>query len=177
MENLCGDYEENYKAELEKSIMIKIQGAFSCLLSELGSNELFKMLIKDKARVRISLEKINSDIAGSIIKAVNCGTKIISFAESSAMPDIIGEANYREFVAFPTISLFKSVENSIENSLIHICPRCSIQLERYGLIDAIGHHVENKNYIEILKDSNYKFVGHNCINRKNVDELYEIRLR
>ena len=176
-DSLCGNYEENYKSEFENGTMINIQGAFSSLLSEFGFHRLFKMLIKDKAGVKANLEMLNFEIAGNIREAANRGTKIISFAEPSAMPSLMGDHNYKEFVADYVISLFRSVENSTGNSLIHICPRCSILLEEYGLVDVAEYCADHRDYIDILKDSDLKFVGHNCMNQKNVEKLYEIRLR
>lgn len=166
-----------------EDIMLKMQGPFSILLSLVGGDQLFKWLCKYKNEINYSLDKITDAISDYATEAINKGVRIISLADPSAMADLLGEKKYKEFSAKYLISFLNKIEPYLENSLVHLCPRTSIILEKYGFVTSEIIYYERGNYaqalIELAQHSTVKFVGHRCVNAETVknDKIYVLKLR
>jgi hypothetical protein len=172
----CIDDSEN------KDICLKVSGSFSKLLSAVSSNVLFKWMRKYEAEILDALDKINDNLFWYIINAINMGVKIISYAEPSAMPDVLGEKNYKKFVADFTVKLMKKLEVYLCGSIMHLCPRTSAVLENYGYITSKCYFFDIQNYAKtLLAISQYneiKFIGHRCINAEYAknNNIYKLSL-
>ncbi len=166
-----------------EDIVLKVLGPFSSLLERIDSNTLFKWLYKHKNEMHSALEKIMEDLADYINTAIDKGANIISIAEPSAMVEVIGEVCYKEFVILYMVKLLKEIEANMNKSIVHICPRSSIYLERYGFA-AIEELLYSSNsygqaLIDLAKNKDIKFIGHRCINAEDakVDKIYVLRLK
>jgi|GEM_PF-2228735 len=165
----------------DEDIILRVLGPFSTLLQSLGSNTLFKWLFKYKNQVHSALTIVTEAQVAYINSALREGVNIISFAEPSAMEEVIGEKCYREFVMDYTIKLLKSIEANLDKSILHICPKTSYQLERYGVITSEVLNYCGNSYaqalIELAQNNNIKYIGHRCINAEHVkvDKIYVLK--
>lgn len=182
----CG---EQFKAVLKsielagnEDIILRVLGPFSALLENIGSNTFFKWLSKHKSEMHYALQEITEAQAAYIHSALGKGVNIISFAEPSAMVEVIGERRYREFVVYYTVKLLKKIEANLNKSVVHICPKTSYQLEMYGFLNREELSYRCNSYaqalIEIAQNNNIKFIGHRCINAElaKVDKIYVLKL-
>lgn len=166
----------------DEQIILRVLGPFSALMENIDSNTLFKWLYKYKNDMHLGLEIITEALAAYIKSALSKGASIISFAEPSAITEVIGEARYREFVISYTVRLLKEIEASLDKSIVHICPRTSYQLEKYGLTASETLSCSSDSYaqalIELSQNNNIKYIGHRCINAENakVDKIYMLKL-
>ncbi|OGO79545.1 MAG: hypothetical protein A2Y23_09775 [Clostridiales bacterium GWB2_37_7] len=180
---------EDLKAALEsieladnEDIILRVLGPFSALLENVDTNTLFKWLCKHKSEMHFALEKTTETLAAYINSALNKGVNIISFAEPSALAEVIGEDRYKEFIIYYTVKLLKEIEANLDKSIVHICPRTSFQLERYGFVtrEVISYCSDSygKALLELAQNNNIKYIGHRCINAENtkVDKIYVLKL-
>jgi hypothetical protein len=164
-----------------EDIILRVLGPFSALLENVDSNTLFKWLCKHKNETHFALNKITEGLTAYINSALNKGADIISLAEPSAMAEVIGEGHYREFVIYYTVKLLREIEANLDKSIVHICPKISYQLERYGFAAREVLSYSSNSYAQALAElaqSNIKYIGHRCINAENtkVDEIYVLKL-
>lgn len=161
-----------------EDIMLKVQGPFSCLLSVVGSNTLFKWMGKSQEEVERALDKITDGLANYMKEAVKKGVNIISLADPSGMVKILGENNYKRFVAKYIIKLLKKIAPYLEHAIVHLCPLTSMPLEKYGFITTQTYYYDRSNYaqalIELAHYETIHFIGHRCINAENIsnDKVY-----
>lgn len=180
---------EEFRATLEsidlagnEEIILRVLGPFSALLQNVDSNTLFKWLYKHKNEMHFALNKITEALTSYINSALNKGVNIISLAEPSALAEVIGEERYREFVIYYTDKLLKEIEENLDKSIVHICPRTSYQLERYGFVTRKVLSYCSDSYaqalVELAQNNNIKYIGHRCINAENtkVDKIYVLKL-
>lgn len=179
---------EEFKVTLEsielagnEDIILRVLGPFSALLQNIDSNTLFKWLYKHKNEMHFALKKITEALAAYINTALSKGVSIISLAEPSAMPEVIGEGCYREFVIYYTVKLLKEIEANLNESIVHICPKTSYQLEKYGFMAEEALSYCSNSYaqalIELAHNNNIKYIGHRCINAEHVkvDKIYVLK--
>lgn len=164
-----------------EDVILRVLGPFSALLQNIDSNTLFKWLYKHKSEMHFALNKITEALVSYINTALSKGANIISLAESSAMADVIGENRYREFVIYYTVKLLRNIEPNLTKSIVHICPRTSYQLERFGFaaretISCCNSY--GQALIELSQNNNIKYVGGRCINAEHakVDKIYALKL-
>lgn len=166
----------------KEDVILRVLGSFSALLENVDSNTLFKWLCKHKNEMHLALKKITEAQITYINSALDKGVNIISLAEPSAMAEIIGEGRYREFVTYYTVKLLKGIEANLDKSIVHICPKTSYQLERYGFVTGEVLSCCSNSYaqalIELTQNNNIKYIGHRCINAEHaeVDKIYVLKL-
>lgn len=163
-----------------EKIIYRVQGPFSCLIGIFGSKLVFKWLVKNQTEIKNALEKITQGLTDYLLKIICKGVKIISFADPSGMPDILGERFYREFVASYDLKLLLKLEEVAKNSIIHICPLTSLNLERYGYLRAEMMSTKGdmllQELISIVCNEKILITGHSCINNEeiNIGHLYKL---
>lgn len=165
-----------------EDVILRVLGPFSTLLQNVDSNTLFKWLYKHKDEMHFALNKITEALTAYINAAISNGVSIISLAEPSALAEVIGEERYREFIIYYTVKLLKEIEANLDKSIVHICPRTSYELERYGFVSKEVFSYGCSSYAQALIDmtqaNNIKFIGHRCINAENsnADKIYVLKL-
>lgn len=148
-------------------VLLNISGAFSTLLSLTGSNFLFRRLIKSESEIMESIDRISGYTSAWIYEAVSHGVRVFSFADPSALPEVIGEKLYFQYSVGAACRLMKQADAYFDKAVMHICPRTSFALEKYRLCSSEKYTGEPGSVIEnLLTFSNNKevhFTGHICI--------------
>lgn len=148
-------------------ILLKVSGAFSALLSVMGSESLFRQLTRPEAEIADAIGRVNAHTAGLIRRAVPQGVRILSFADPSALPEVIGERRYLHDSLEAGYRLFRSVDPFLNSAVMHLCPRISSALESLGLCACESRPRRHESLLAELLDQSRRpdvhFTGHLCI--------------
>jgi len=159
-------------------IMLKVNGAFSTLLSLTGSEFLFRQMIKSETEITAAINRINTNTVTFIKEAVLHGVNIISYADPSAVSEVIGEKLHYKYSIKATYDFMCLARPYLSGSIMHLCPRTSFALEKYMLCFFDKHHNSHNNLINELlvlsQCEDIHFTGHVCVNADKhlTDELY-----
>lgn len=163
----------------ERPVMLNVQSAYSVLRTATEQRTLYSWLIRNRSEVHSALNSITSGLAGYITEALRCGGKVISISDPWARVEIIGENRYREYAAEYQIRLLRLLKGiSVSHGVIHVCPHCSLRLEKYGYVAARRENFEQKPYQEVLLEaaSDFVIVGHICIHSPFAEEFYRLEI-
>ncbi|MGN1410496.1 MAG: GNAT family N-acetyltransferase [Eubacteriales bacterium] len=156
---------ENVRTE---SIMLKVQAPFSALMMLLGSDRAFRWICAYPAQMHRALRTLTEKTEEFCIEAISKGMSIVSLADPSGMLELLGEKRYKEFCAFYVVLLVRRLSPYLDNAAVHICPRTSLLLEKFGLLQSENCRYDSENYagavLELSKKSSDRILGHKCIN-------------
>ena len=162
---------ENAKPE---AVMLKVQAPFSALMLLTGSDRAFQWICSYPAEMHRALRTLTERTAGFCIEAIARGTPLLSLADPSGMPELLGKRRYEEFCAFYTLLLLRKLYPHLEQAVAHICPRTSLVLEKLGLLHAEVRRTRTDRYadavLELAADSTVRWLGHRCINAEQTAE-------
>lgn len=111
---------------------------------------LFKSLRREKAAIQSALELITDGLTEYIRQAAQRGVKIISFADPTALIEIMGTRNYMEFSGKYCVKLLKVLQSTADHLVVHVCGRNSAALESCGLTIHRTRFCEAENYWNAL---------------------------
>ena len=164
-QNLCGSSQHEH-LEYEE-----VQAPFSALMESIGSNRALKWICKYPQDMHRMLRMLTEQTYISCKEMTVKGVPVISLADPSAIPELMGEKRYQEFAAFYVILLLKKLFPYLDKTVIHLCPRTSLLLEKSGLVRAKVFHYENGDYADAVltcaKDKEIRILGHRCIHTEN----------
>jgi|AGTN01.2.fsa_nt_gi Uroporphyrinogen-III decarboxylase len=148
-------------------VMLAVQSPYSVLAAVTEPPLLLRWLIAEPFEVKSALERITEGLGEYIKAAVASGADIVSLADPYALPEVLGNARYMEFVAAYMTRLLRMLVNSLERGVVHICPRSSLVLERLGCLVSRKAVCPPGRYedqlLRLSRDNSVWFVGHRCI--------------
>lgn len=154
-----------------ENVILNVEGPFTIISSLIDSTIFYKAIRKN----REVIDKFIGVIEDSIIKyakeGVKRGAKIISYGDPVGTLDLVGPKVFKEVSAKASIRILKTLENEIDNALIHVCGKASCGIYNIELSDEEKiSYDENSTYgqglISVLKKRpDIKIVGHACIKR------------
>jgi uncharacterized 2Fe-2S/4Fe-4S cluster protein (DUF4445 family) len=158
----------------EEKIVLEVAGPFSILSALIDPINLYKYRRKNKELLFNVLNDIADSLADYTIACIERGVDIISFADTEGAMELVGEAFYKEIVGLTIYHYLKKVSPHLKNALIHLCGKTSYSMQKAGFMIAKVYRVEeNKAYMQLLfelaNNKKYKFIGHNCIHKQQLD--------
>lgn len=159
-----------------ETVCLAVEGPFTIANSLMDTALFYKFLRKEKERMNDFFKLLENDIAKYILKGIDKGANIISYADPVGTVDIVGPKVYREVSGRITYNILKALEGNLKNSVIHICGKTSTSLESIGLAENIPIEIPNDiPYGQILKNidfskSGIKFIGNWCIKRSGLNK-------
>ena len=153
-----------------KNVALSVEGPFTIASSLIDPTVLFKGIRKNKGVIQEFMSIIEDSIVKYILKGIESGAKIISYADPVGSMDIVGPKVYKEISGPVSLNILKRVEKHLDGTIVHVCGKTSTALEKLGLVEASPVTVEaHINYGEalstLLSNNNIKFLGHMCIKR------------
>jgi len=156
-------------------LLLPVSGAFSLLVAVAGSDFLFRNLKKSQPLLLQAIKELNVITAKRVINAIQCGVKLISFSDPSALTEVIGEKMVIQYSVEPTYEWMKLIAPSLTNSIVHICPRLSFLLEKEQLCQTEMYQCCGESLsFELLslgKRKEIAFTGHVCIHAKQCQKI------
>ncbi len=155
---------------LANLLALKICGPFTVLSLLLDLKEIFKGLNSQKKLIETALEKIEEGLLSYALAGIGNGARIISFAEPTGGPEIVGPKIYQSVCGKASFNFLKKLEKHLGGGIVvHLCGRTSLALEKTGCLKAesIGVKPDLKYaeaVSELLKSPDVKFIGHGCLN-------------
>jgi uroporphyrinogen-III decarboxylase len=151
-----------------EKVCLDVTGPISLATSIMDSQIFYKSVRKDKGKIDKLMEVIEDSIVEFMLKAVELGVDVISYADPTGTIDIVGPKIYRDLSGQSTYRILKRVENKLGNTVIHICGKTSTSLEAIELLEIEKIEAEGNNYFEMLarikEDRNdIRFIGHWCM--------------
>ncbi|XOQ17169.1 MAG: Uroporphyrinogen decarboxylase HemE [Sporanaerobacter sp.] len=154
-----------------ETVVLNVEGPFTIINSLVDLRIFYKAIRKDKEMVNEVLKNMEANIVKYMKEGINRGAKIISYGDPLGAEDIVGPKIYKEFSGKSTYKILKTIENELDESIIHICGKTSTVFQNMGFVEShpiqfkeditYGHAIEY--ILENRKD--IKFIGHNCIKR------------
>lgn len=161
----------------DEPVMLRLSGPFSAFFSAAGTDATFRWLRKNSPEVKQSLERIADGLAEYASVAAEKGARIISVADPCAMIQVLGEKAYREFAAAYLVRMLKGILPRARESVVHLCPRASRQLQESGYVTVREISVPQSCYADALLRAAPMTLdcaaGHRCVNMEQaaVDTL------
>lgn len=157
-----------YISEVEdEAAPLRISGAFSVLASLIQPMTLYRAMKRSPGILHQALERINAWLIDYASAALRAGVAIISFADPCGLCELVGKENFISFAAKYQCAFLTALEPQLTHSLIHICGKNSVDLERCGLIRSEKLASTQQSYgKEVLlraQDESFAFCGHGCI--------------
>lgn len=149
-------------------VALNVEGPFTILTLLIDNLTIYRGLRKQENVIHNALLTIQNSVRKYIIKGIEKGARIISYADPSGDIDVIGPAIYRKLSGEISYNLIKSLEGYLDNSIIHLCARTSFPFEKLGYCKSNPIMVKkNIKYGEaicnLLDDKNVKILGHKCM--------------
>ena len=103
-----------------------------------------------------------------ILAAANLGVEVISYADPAGQLEIVGPQGYKQVSGRSTYRILKRVEGKLTGTIIHLCGRTSLSLEKGQFCAAKPQKVpDGLTYGSILCDAvkmgGGKLLGHYCL--------------
>ncbi|WFD11111.1 uroporphyrinogen decarboxylase family protein [Tepidibacter hydrothermalis] len=154
-------------------VSLNVEGPFTIISSLIDQRSFYKGIRKNKEIIDNCIKVVEDSIVKYILEGIKRGANIISYADPCGSIDIVGPKIYKEISGKSTYKILKRVEDRLEDSIIHICGKTSIGLQKLDFIEACSmNHNENCTYGDaicgLLKDKEINIIGHNCIKKTNL---------
>lgn len=162
-------------------VMLRAQAPFSALMLCVNSRRMFSWLCRYPAAMQAALERIAERTAGALQEALDSGIGIVSLADPSAMPELLGEECYLRFAADMLVRELHRLEPP-RGALVHLCPRASRALEERGCLSARVIEAKPGNYplaaLDMAQREGVTLLGHRCVNCEwsSDTRMYALRL-
>lgn len=153
-------------------VALNIEAPFTILTLLIDNLTIYRGLIRQSDIIYNALLTIQNSIRKYIISSLEKGARIISYADPSGDINIIGPEIYKKFSGYMSYGLIKSLEDYIDNSIIHLCARTSLPFEKSGFCRSTPVEIKKditygEAICSVLDEKNIKVLGHNCINCSN----------
>ena len=162
-------------------VMLRAQAPFSALMLRVNSRRMFSWLCRYPAAMQAALERIAERTAGALQEALDSGIGIVSLADPSAMPELLGEERYLRFAADMLVRELHRLEPP-RGALVHLCSRASRALEERGCLSARVIEAKPGNYplaaLGMAQREGVTLLGHRCVNCEwsSDTRMYALRL-
>jgi len=153
---------ENIEIELlSKAKAYSLDGIFTTLISFVEMSKILRFMRKDVDKLEIVFEKIERNFI-LFLETLNLnGVRHFSYADPSAMPEILGK-HHEKWIVERFVNLLKKLSHL--DIVIHVCPI---------LFNDLKKRLDMKNYPvksyqdEFFSEKGFKVVGGSCIKNKN----------
>lgn len=149
-------------------VAVRIEAPFTVLAMLMDFSHICVMAQKKPQVIEAALEKISAGTINYINAVREAGAKVISFADPSGNPGLVGEAFYHEFCGKYTKQVMLAVQPSMADGVIHLCGRSSAALYVTGMIDIEPWGSPAATYGESIlaaaEAADVFYVGHGCMN-------------
>jgi hypothetical protein len=146
---------------VSKAKVYLLDGIFTTLTSFVEMSKILRLMRKDVKKLEMAFEKIEK-IFILFIETMNLnGVRHFSYADPSAMPEILGK-HHEKWIVERFINLLDKLSHL--NIVIHICPILFHDLKKR--LDMKNKKVESYQD-EFFKEKGFKVVGGSCIKNKN----------
>ena len=147
--------------EVSKAKVYSIDGIFTTLISFVEMSKVLRLMRKDREKLERAFEKIERNFI-LFLETLNLnGVRHFSYADPSAMPEILGR-HHERWIVERFINLLDRLSHL--DIVIHICPI---------LFNDLKKRLDMKNYPvdsyqdEFFNEKGFKVVGGSCIKNKN----------
>jgi uncharacterized 2Fe-2S/4Fe-4S cluster protein (DUF4445 family) len=161
---------ENTRENLPKNV-IDLPGPFAVLGYMISPVTLYSCAKKCRQSLDKALSLITENMVSYAKDAIDCGAKIISYADPAGELEHVGASFYRDFPGKYNQMFFTKIEPYLKEALIHICGKTSISMEKAGLMLSRPYRMDGSmDYLDVLfeeaKQRKVNYIGHACINMK-----------
>ncbi|BAH05684.1 uroporphyrinogen decarboxylase family protein [Clostridium kluyveri] len=153
-------------------VALNVEAPFTILTLLIDNLTIYRGLNRQSDIIYNALLTIQNSIRKYIIRALEKGARIISYADPSGDIDIIGPEIYKKFSGYMSYGLINSLEDYMDNSIIHLCARTSLAFEKSGFCRSTPMKIKKgitygEAICSVLDKKNIKVLGHKCINCSN----------
>ena len=151
---------------LSEAKVYSLDGIFTTLTSFVDMGKVLRLIRKDVEKLETAFEKIERNFILFVETLALNGVSRFSYADPSAMPEILGK-HFERWIFNRLVNLLNELSHL--DIVVHICPILFKDLkERLGME---GKIVEN--YQEtFLREDGFKVVGGRCIKNKDRAAYY-----
>ena len=157
-----------------ETVALSVQGPFTIMSSLIDPRLFYKAVRKDTNAVEGFMQIICDSIVKYIEEGAKRGAKIISFGDSSGALDIVGPKIYKDYSGRYTYNVLKKVEGKLGDSILHLCGKTSMSMDKVGFIKSTPIEVEKditygealNNIMKEFKDA--KIIGHYCLKKSSL---------
>lgn len=115
-----------------------LTGPLSLATSVLDPMKFFRLMRKEPSKVHICLEHITKFLLGFARRQLAAGADVISIEDPTATGEIIGNANFREFVTPRLARLVREIRAVGAGVIVHICGDAGLLLEELRQLEGAG---------------------------------------
>ena len=145
---------------VSKAKIYSLDGIFTTLISFVKMNKVLRLMRKDVDKLEIAFEKIERHFI-LFLETLNLnGVRHFSYADPSAMPEILG-MHHGKWIVKRFIDLLKKLSHL--DIVIHICPILFNDLKK---IKDIKNKKVKFYQDEFFNEKGFKIVGGSCIKNK-----------
>ena len=155
-------------------VSLNVGGPFTVIASLIDPVVFYKAIKKNRAAVEDVLKMVEDNILRYSLEGIKRGARIISYADAVGTADLVGPKIYKDIAGKASIQILKGLKDSdaLDNSIIHVCGKTSVSLEKHGFITSAPIELKaGKNYgeavLDILNNESARIIGHFCIKRIN----------
>ncbi|MFT3951938.1 MAG: uroporphyrinogen decarboxylase family protein [Oscillospiraceae bacterium] len=143
------------------------QGAYSVLSALIEPFTLMRAIRKNRELIDRAVAHLIDFETAFISRAVAQGADIISLADPTGDPEILGMKHYQAFSGLPMYRLLQNILPSLGGACAHLCARTSAAMERCGLllpsvVPCCGNYGES--LVGLSGEAQIKLIGNGCIN-------------
>lgn len=164
--------------DLGERLVLNVTGPITIATGLMDSGLFYKLARKDKTRLDYLLSIIEETIVNIILKGVELGVDIISFADPAGTIDIIGPKLYRDIASKSIMRIFKRIDGQLGDTIIHICGKTSTSLKSVKMIEVDFVINEMDDYFDKLiylgKTKGVNFTGNWCLKLENTPKRIAI---
>lgn len=170
--NLILECIEQASSITKQSVLLNVEGPFSTLASLIEPTFLYRNIIENKNLADIILNHITEDLVSYVVSAIEKGISVLSFADPMGDMELVGMRMYQSFSGKYTVKFLKMIEQYLGNTVVHLCGKTSLSLEKAGFMSSEKIHLNySKSYEQSILDcvgKDIHFIGYGCINCERI---------
>ncbi|MGN0592162.1 MAG: uroporphyrinogen decarboxylase family protein [Ruminococcus sp.] len=153
-------------------ILLCVEGPFSVLCALIDMLRVVRGMKTHRQLITDVLEHMTDILSQYLIRALQLHVKVISLADPVGSVQLLGRKRYSEFCGTYIIRLLKQMEPFLDNACIHLCGKCSTDLENCGLVTSRSE-VFHGNYGNAMQYAvqtpSIHVIGHGCVNCESLE--------
>ena len=111
-------------------VVLNIMGPMTVLGLLIDNMLLYRGIHNHRELVERALSVVEDGLVQYILAAVNLGVEVISYADPAGQMEIVGPKVYEQISGRSTYRILKRVEGKLTGTIIHLCSRTSLSLEK-----------------------------------------------
>ena len=155
-----------------EKVSLRVEGPFTVLAMLMSVTEICRIFCRDSMALLPVVDKLAADAASYARLGMEAGARVISYADPSGDPEILGPEVY-ELCAYGSSLVMQRTEPLFREGVMHICGRTSFLLQQNGIVEAVPTGIRAKSYGEAVLaaagDPGIRFIGHGCMQQTTED--------